>query len=215
MTIYQIPGLGFDHRIFQRLELGKVEQMDWVDPLKGEDLAAYAARLAEGINESDNNVIIGHSLGGIVAQEIALIKPIRQIILISSIRSRLELPRQFRIVRPMGLHRLFTKGATLKTVKFWGKGHDYVTAEEQALFKSMVGKHSNLYLQWALRELSGWKGIQLPEGTSICQIHGAKDKTFPIGRIVQADHVISEAGHFMVYKHPEILNPILKRELSS
>lgn len=214
MTIYQIPGLGFDHRIFQHLELGMMKSLDWIDPVKGESLATYAERLAKGIDKQEDNVIIGHSLGGIVAQEIAMIKPIRKILLVSSIRSRAELPRKFRIIRPLGLHKLFTKGPTLRTVKYWGKGQDYETPEEQALFKSMVGKYSNTYLQWALKELSGWQGVDLPPDTSVCQINGDRDKTFPISRIKQADHIIPNAGHFMVYKHPELLNPILAGELS-
>lgn len=213
MNIYLIPGLGFDHQIFQKYNFDKVYYIDWIEPQKGESIQEYAVRLAASIPDTGRNTIIGHSLGGILAQEISTFKPIQKLVLISSIKSRKELPRQFKVVKPLALHKLFTKGFALKTVRFWGKKHDYVTPEEQMLFKDMIGKQSNHYLQWALRQLSIWEAPPLPGNAELIQIHGLRDKTFPAKLIHQPDRIIADGGHFMVYKHSASVSEMISETL--
>ena len=217
MKIYLLPGLGFDHQIFSKLQLSvsNIQYINWIEPLKNENIKAYSKRLAKDIisNDGERIVLIGHSLGGIVSQEIACLKKIDKIILISSIKSRDEIPFHFKIIQPLYLHKLFTKGWTISTVKFWGKQHDYESKEEQELFKDMVGKQSNQYLQWALKTLSIWEHPEIPHTTSLIQINGDSDKTFPIKLINTPNYVIEKAGHFMIYKHPQALSKIINDEL--
>lgn len=218
MKIYLLPGLGFDHRIFSKLQLNEsnTQYIDWIEPHKNEKIKDYSRRLAEKIisNNDEKIILIGHSLGGIVSQEIACLKKIDKIILISSIKSREEMPFQFRIIQPLFLHKFFTKNWTVNTVRFWGKQHDYETKEEQELFKDMVGKQSNQYLQWALKTLSIWKHPEIPKDTSLVQINGDSDKTFPIKLINTPNHIIKNGGHFMIYKHAQALSKIINDELN-
>jgi len=216
MKIYLIPGLGFTDQIFTKLALTEtdIHSLNWIEPLKDESFGQYAKRLAHEIpDDSDDIILIGHSLGGMVSQEIACFKRIKKIILISSIKSRDELPFHFKIIQPLRLYHFFTKAWTIKTVKFWGKQQDYESDEEQALFKEMVGKQSNLYLRWALKILSNWKEPAIPSATSLTQIHGNRDKTFPIKKIKQPHHVIPTGGHFMIYKHAPTLSNIINSSL--
>ena len=216
MQIYFIPGLGFDHRIYDKLDLGDVTPtyLDWIEPQRKESIAHYAARLSEAIDpNATNNVLIGHSMGGMMSREIAAQKNIDRIFLISSIRSRAELPMQFRIMKPLRMHHLMAKQPLIRTIGWWGKGQDYKTREEQELFKSMVGGHSNSYLRWALKELARWQEPELPDTTQVFQIHGTKDKTFPYKRIKNADLPIEGGGHFMVYKHPDVISAFIKERL--
>ena len=218
MTLYFIPGLGFDRRIFQNLNLRGLERryLDWIEPEKSESIKNYATRLAAPIEPTSKDVvIIGHSLGGILSQEIAKLKKVKLIILLSSVRSRKEIPLFFRMIEPTGLYHLFTKKITLSTFSLWGKNHDYVTQEEQALFKAMLSKQSNIYLQWALRTLSVW-GKEVQEDVSsvkVIQIHGRLDKTFPVHLLDQVDEVVNEAGHFMVFKKPEEVSKLILKHL--
>ena len=95
MKIYLIPGLGFDHRIFSKLNLEEqnIQYFNWIEPLEHESIRKYAERLAEDIvDDGERTLLIGHSLGGILSQEIACFKQVGQIVLISSIKSRKELP---------------------------------------------------------------------------------------------------------------------------
>lgn len=212
MKTYLIPGLGFDHRIFKNLNLNgfQKEYIDWIEPKRKESIGDYAKRLAERVSsDAEGITLIGHSLGGIISQEIAKIRKIDQIILISSIKSRKENPFHFRIIRPLALHHFFTKKLTFSTFKYWAKKHDYESLEEQALFKDMVNQQSNHYLQWALKVLSNWQTPNLAPHTKVFQIHGAVDQTFPIKNITNPDRILKNGGHFMVYKHPEIISQII------
>lgn len=216
MKTYLIPGLGFDNRIFERLELKGIEfsYLNWIEPRKNESIKDYAIRFSNRIDASHEDLIlIGHSLGGIMAQEISAIRPVTKIILISSIKSRTELPTQFKVMKPLLLYKLFSKELTTKTIKFWGKYHDYETPEEQLLVIDMVNNQSNNYLQWALKQLSIWHEPTISPNTKIFQIHGDLDRTFPLKLIKKPDMKIEKAGHFMVYRKSALINEIILKEL--
>ncbi|MEM7375672.1 MAG: alpha/beta hydrolase [Bacteroidota bacterium] len=215
MMVYFIPGLGFDHRMFAQLSFPGLSLtfIDWIPPMGQESIASYAHRLASIIPQDGGSVLVGHSFGGVLCQEIASQKDIRKIILLSSIQSREELPFHFKIVAPLRLEKLFTKELTIRTIKYWGKAHDYAKGEEQDLVKEMVGKYSNHYLQWALRTLSSWKGAAVPASTALVHIHGEQDSTLPIALIKQVDYRIKEAGHFMIYKRAKELSPLILQEI--
>jgi pimeloyl-ACP methyl ester carboxylesterase len=218
MKIYLIPGLGYDYRIFEKMDLDEfeTEYIDWIEPEYGENLHCYSKRLFSGIEtDKEKIILIGHSLGGIVAQEIATVKNIDKIILISSIKSRKELPFHFRIIKPFFIYKLFTKTLILKTFKIWAKSHGFETRKEKELFKSMISGQSNKYLNWALKELSSWKTSKISFKTQIFQIHGNKDKTFPIVLINEPDFTVENGGHFMVYKQSQKISKILVNEIKN
>ena len=217
MQIYMLPGLAFDKRIYQKwsIEDWNVSFLDWIEPKKNESFRNYAIRMADEISERDETItLIGHSMGGMLAQEIATIRKVRHIVLISSIKSRAELPLKFKVVQPLRIHHLFTKAGAIHTLRFWGKYHDYVSIEEQALFREMVGRYSNHYLQWALRQLSIWHEPKIPSSTRIFHIHGMQDRTLPVNLIQYADLMIEDAGHFMVYKRGKELKASIAEFLS-
>jgi hypothetical protein len=74
----------------------------------------------------------------------------------------------------------------------------------------MVSKHSNKYLQWALKALSSWDTTVIPSRTEIVQIHGTNDKTFPINLIKDPDYTIDQGSHFFVYNQAKKVAGILK-----
>jgi len=208
MQLYFLPGLGFDCRIFDEIEIENATKnyLNWEEPFSNETFSRYAKRIAKKITLTPSKtILIGHSLGGMLAQEIAQIQSVDAIILISSIRSRKELPLQFKIIQPLRLQYLFSKKLTLKTVKYWGKSHDYPAGEAQELFKSMVNLQSDIYLKWALISLSTWQTPTLPTSTLLHQIHGKKDKTFPISLLQQPDLIVENGGHFMIFNQAKII----------
>ena len=206
MPLYLLPGLGFDDRIYSKIDFGNhlVSAINWIEPAPNEPIAVYAGKMAAGIAESEEVILIGHSFGGMMAQEIAALRPVSRIILLNSIKSRAEMPFFFKMAGPLGLYHLFTQSGTIRSLPLWGKQHGYESPEEVELFTSMVRKHSNRYLQWALKSLSGWQGVNIPAETSLYQINGRRDKTFPFSQIKTPDAVL-DGGHFMVYKQPEVV----------
>ena len=214
MTVYCIPGLGFDHRIFQYLDPGPypVQYLDWIEPEKDEPLAAYAARLTAEVDDEQPITLIGHSFGGMVSQVIATQKRVALIILVSSIRSRCELPLLFKLVKPLQLDKLVSRQLILGTFPFWARMQDYASVEEQTLFRSMVSARSNHCLRWAVKALSTWEAPLLPAHTSSFQIHGRRDRTLPFGLLQSPDLVLDQAGHFMIFKHAGPISVAIQNE---
>lgn len=211
MKIYSIPGLGFDYRIFENLNFGPypVEHLSWIEPKVNESLQAYAKRMSSSMTIDDEVAVIGHSMGGVVAQEIAAQRKVDKVILISSIKSRQELPRRFKLIAPLKLYHLFTKEVSVKTVQYWGGQHGFQSHADQELFRSMVGQQTNSYLQWALKNLSLWQAPAIPAATRLFQIHGTRDKTFPLHLIQHPDVTIEKGSHILCYKEPQQVNEII------
>lgn len=214
-NIYTLPGLGFDGRIFDKIDFGKnrVTHLHWIDPNPAEHLSDYAKRIAANIeNESERVILIGHSFGGILAQEIAQLIDVQKIILISSVKCSEEMPWFFQLVSLLGLHRFFTKKLISGTFACWAKSHGYRTAEEQRLFKNMIDGQTDNYLQWALKSLSEWNPSGEPD-VKIAHIHGTKDKTFPIHLLTQPYRTVDGGSHFMVFSQAEIVGRMIREEI--
>lgn len=216
MKICLMPGLGYDSRIFDRLDLGgfDVLRLSWIEPRSYEKIHDYAQRLFSQTGILDDDLVfIGHSLGGIIAQEIASTNRVKKIILISSIKSRRELPIMLKLVKPLRLDKLFNKGISIKTIKFWGGSHGFDTEEEKKLFKSMVGNQTNFYLKWALRELSSWQEPTISPETQLTQIHGTNDKTLPYRLINKPDFTIENGSHICVLKKANEISKIIENTI--
>ena len=75
-----------------------------------ETLAQYAQRIVQRIT-APRPMLVGLSFGGMVAVEIAKILPVEKVILISSAKTRDELPPSYRFLGKLHLHKflaLFT-----------------------------------------------------------------------------------------------------------
>jgi pimeloyl-ACP methyl ester carboxylesterase len=210
-NICLMPGLAFDRRMFQKLDLSphELQFLDWEEPLGDEPLRAYAERVSKKIVRNGLPlVLVGHSFGGVLAQEVGALVGAEKVVLISSIKSRRERPMFFKVLGALRLYRLVSTPLALLTFPLWGKKHGYETAAERALFRAMAGGHSSHYLRWALGSLSRWKGA----GGLACPVvhlHGDRDKTFPLRLIEKPVQVVEGGGHFMVYKQAQLVSDLI------
>ena len=78
---YFIPGMGTTKEVFKGLDFkgDSVHYLEFPEPLKDESLKDYSARMAEVISDENENILIGMSMGGFIAQEISLIKKVEKI----------------------------------------------------------------------------------------------------------------------------------------
>ncbi len=216
MQLYLIPGLGFDQRIFDNLSFlnHQVHYLNWLEPHKRETLSDYALRMGDTIDQSSGQkVLIGHSFGGVLCQEIAKTKKVDKIILLSSIKSREENPLHFRALPYWLIKLIFTKQLTFASFPLWAKTHGYNTPELKELFHSMIDGYSNHYLQWALNQLANWQSSGKAISYPLIHIHGTADKTFPFKLIKGAHHIIDDGSHIMLFKKADMIQAIIDQEL--
>lgn len=212
-----IPGLGYDHRIFDFLRLSGHEciYLDWIEPKPTEPLDQYAKRLAEPIMDLPSVVLIGHSFGGITAQEIArqLSNRVKGVILLSSVVARSELPLWMKLAYPLKLNLLPIRKMSAATVGLWGSKHGFDTRQRRELFVDMVTRHSNRYFRWALHQLSVWKGQGAFPREKVFQINGTSDLTFPIARIQKPDYTIKEGNHVFMFEHGNLTSDLIEQQI--
>lgn len=212
-TTYLISGLGVDERAFQFLNLEglKIEYISWIMPEENDDLRAYSNRLLQQIDEKDEVNLVGLSFGGIVAQEIAHLIDVNKIILISSIKSAKELSWNMKLVKALRLNRmtppkLLKKSSILLADYFFG----VESPNDSKLLKDIIKQTDENFLDWAIEAIMKWEREYIDE--NLTQIHGTKDRIFPINKI-QGALEIDGGGHFMVVNRADEISRILKRKL--
>ncbi len=105
MQIFFLSGLGADKTVFQFLDLRPYETVfiNWIPPIKNEPLRDYALRLKDSFIP-DDAILVGLSFGGMLATEIAKEYPLIKTFLISSSKTKFELPAYYRTGKYFPLH---------------------------------------------------------------------------------------------------------------
>ncbi len=201
LNLYFISGLGADRRAFDKIKLDpafQIHHIDWIEPLPNESLQGYARRMAKDIDTNSPFALVGLSFGGIVCIEIAKFLNPLQIIQISSVSNRSELPWYFRLSGKLNLHQLGFAQSIKKSDRllFWFFGTK--SNKLKAYLKEMIDQTSTTYLRWSMNAISNWQQLEKPQ--HVIHIHGTVDKLFPI-KYCKADIVIEKGSHFMVVTH--------------
>lgn len=213
-TIYCISGLGADERAFSKLHVKgfEIKVIRWLQPLQGETLTAYAARMRQGITD-ENPVLMGLSFGGMLCTEIAKQVPVQKIIIISSIKTSKELPLWMKAIAMIRLNKIVPMQSTKITQPIQNKMLGVTTADEKKLVSSLRKAADIKYTNWAVNQAINWKNNW--QHPAIYHIHGDKDRMFPI-KYIKADFTIKNGGHFMIMnKADEVsdcINAILDKE---
>ncbi|MDO7873452.1 alpha/beta hydrolase [Hymenobacter sp. ASUV-10] len=209
-VFYLIPGLGADERVFRRLHLvGTVRVLDWLPPQSTtEPLAHYAARLAEAVPVGEECWLVGVSFGGILAQEVARLRPLARVVLISSLASPVELPFTLRLARATWLYRLFPPQLLklMPRVAQWFFGARNGT--EYKLLHQIIQDTDPVFAQWAIRQLLQWPGVAAARPA--VRLHGTRDRLLP-ARGVAVEYRLTRGGHFMIVSHAAEISRILNQ----
>jgi pimeloyl-ACP methyl ester carboxylesterase len=211
--IFLIPGLGADTRVYNNIDLNghEVICVDWIEPDKTDTLAVYAQKLIRHYHITPKSIVIGNSLGGMIAVEIAKIIPIEKAILISSIKTVDEAPWYFSLLRVFPFYKPIP-GKVFNSLEFLIKPFFGHTNEADTwLFKDMLRNTSPIFLKWAMDAVLKWDNKIIPP--NVIQITGDKDLVFSYKRIKGA--IIVKGGtHIMIFEKAKEVNKILKRILS-
>ena len=199
MTLYLLPGIGCDARLFSRLDLAELEvvMLEWPSFPKGCTLKELAATMRSGVDETKPHILAGVSMGGMVAEELALLTAPEKVLLISSWTGPQEWPWHVHAAKLLHLYGLvgsITMRITWPLKRLLGprpKDIDRLLwdmAAEQTAGK--IRRGLNAVLRW---EGTKWKG-------PLVRIHGDHDHVTPLRFPV--DHVIHGGEHIMVLTRP-------------
>ena len=211
-TIYCISGLGADERAFSNLKIEgyQLKVIQWLVPSRNETLYRYAKRMRAEI-DTENPILMGLSFGGMMCIEIAKQIPVKKIIIISSIKSSLELPTWMKTVAWLKLNKILPVGSSKLTEPIQNRILGISTEEEKSIVAISRKNANKKYVTWAVKQAINWKSDW--EHPQIYHIHGDNDKMFPINKL-KPNYTLKDAGHFMIMNRAEevseCINAILK-----
>lgn len=211
IKIFIISGLGVDERVFQKIDFGNFQpiHIKWLIPEKDESIESYSKKLLTQIDEV-NPIIIGLSFGGMVAIEIAKQISVKKLILISSAKTKKEIPFYYRLAGKIRLHEVLPiqllKKSNFATNWFFGVKTDF----ETKLLKQILSETNSLFLKWAIEKTVLWKNELIID--NCIHIHGSGDRILPMN-FIENYIKIENGGHMMILNKPKELSKIIVEEL--
>ncbi len=210
--IYLIAGLGADTRVYNNIDLHdhEVIPVDWIEPYPSDTLTTYAQKLIYQYNILPNSVLIGNSLGGMIAVEIAKQIPVKKVILISSIKTNTEAPGYFSFFRALPVYKIIP-GKWFTSMGFMIKPlFGRMSAEDAWLFSDMLKNSSPTFVKWAMGAVLHWKNSVIPP--NLFHITSDKDLVFSFKRIPDAT-IVKGGTHIMIFDKAKEINKLLKNIL--
>jgi len=201
-----MPGMSANPLIFNRIKFSedkyKIHFLKWMKPVLNESIESYSKRLLNFI-EHKNPILIGVSFGGLIVQEISKLIDVDKVIIISSIKSKNELPLYMKSAKFLKLYNyfplklfddVFNISKSLKINKIYKK---------LDLIDKYLSVRDENYMKWAICEILNWKQNKPIQG--IIHIHGDRDLTFPIS-LIKDCIIIPDGTHALILTKYQWLN---------
>ena len=212
IAVYCMPGMAASPKIFEYIHLPKpykLHLLSWIPPIKEESLSAYAKRMSERVTAVDS-VLIGVSFGGVLVQEMAKHIQVRKVIIVSSIKSRNELPLPMKMARTTNAHKLlptqWINNLDALALFAFGKG----IQKRLKLYQKYLSERNPDYLNWSIDTLVHWD--QEEADASVIHIHGKKDTVFPM-KYLSKPFIAIEGGHAAIITSAQWFNSELPKLL--
>ncbi len=184
IPVYFMPGLAASSSIFERIVLPsesfEVFLLDWVQPEKNEPLVAYAKRMAQKVVH-ENAVLIGVSFGGILVQEMTAFLTLKKLIIISSVKTRDEMPRRIKFAKTTNAYKLLPTSLLNNVEKLIKYSFGNVINQKLKLYEKFLHLRNKEYLDWAIEQVVCWER-SIPD-PKVIHIHGDLDEVFPAKNI--------------------------------
>lgn len=213
--VYFMPGMAASSSIFEYIKLPEdqfiVHRLDWFPPKPEESLEDYAKRMILKI-EHENSVLLGVSFGGLLVQEMSKLLKVKKLIIVSSVKTKHELPRRMKIAKRTKAYKLLPT-QFISNVEILAKYVFGETATKRvALYKKYLSMSDKHYLDWAIEQMINWD--QSTTNHDIVHIHGEKDAVFPIRNIKECIK-IPNGTHIMIINKYKWFNENLPRIILS
>jgi hypothetical protein len=207
-TVYLIPGQGSDYRVFKHFEFSDHDtvHIQYIIPVEGETMRSYAEKLAEQIDRSKPYSIIGLSLGGMLAVEMSDFLEPEEVIIISSAKSRHELPIRYKFMKKVPVNNLFGGDFLNKTAPAAQLIVEPDSQKERDLCKSMLDGKNSVFMKRSVNMIINWQRTSSPD--VVIHIHGDNDHTIPLRNIKDPDVIIRDGSHMMALTKGEDIRTI-------
>ncbi len=193
-----MPGMAANPSIFEYIQLPEdrfvIHTLEWQLPRPKETISDYAKRMTEFITHSDV-VLIGVSFGGVLVQEMAKHIPLKKLIIISSVKSKSELPRRMKLSRKLKLYKILPTRLIEDVDKLAKYAFGETVKDRVALYQKYLSMNDRHYMSWAVKEMVCWD--QETPSKDIIHIHGDADRVFPI-RYINNCIIVPGGSHIMV-----------------
>lgn len=196
--VYFVPGLAAGKEIFRNLTFPEtkyqVHILEWLIPETKESIEAYSKRMAAMVIEP-NAVLVGVSFGGVVAQEMSKFLELRKLAIVSSVKTKKELPRRLKMARKTFAYKLIPTSLVLSASDITKFGIGPKTKKRLKLYQEYLHVRDKKYLDWAIKNMVTWNRIEKIDG--VVHLHGDSDIVFPVRNI---DEYIAIKGgtHIMI-----------------
>ncbi|GAB5399876.1 MAG: alpha/beta hydrolase [Aureisphaera sp.] len=213
--VYFVPGLAAGKEIFRNINLPperyEIHILEWLIPQEKESIQQYARRMADQVTHS-NVVLAGVSFGGVMVQEMNEFLDLRKLVIISSVKTKHELPLRLKWVRKTGAYKLLPTGWALSVKDLTKLAIGPRSKKRLTLYQEYLSVRDRNYLDWAIKQMVCWERTQPIEG--IEHIHGDLDIVFPIKNIT--NYILLEGGnHVMILNKGSKVSKLLENIIES
>lgn len=165
--IYILPGMGADSTMYRNewRQLPNATFLDWPPYLGETSLAEMARRIVDDHGIAEGSVVVGHSLGGMVACEIALLRRLRRLILVGSASRKEGVSSLLAALHPLAAH---TPIELLQSLLGRLPGELAV----------MFSRSNPEFIRAACKGIFEWNGLP-PHAIRPLRIHGRLDLVIP------------------------------------
>ena len=186
-----------------------VIHIDWIFPLENENLQNYALRISKNIKD-ENAILIGLSFGGILSVEISKIKKFKKVFLLSSAKTKFEIPFYYRFLGKLNLLRIIPSSILKRLNSLTYLVFGAKTNFEKNLLKDIIKNTDKHFLKWALHQIMNWKNENYSE--NIVHIQGDSDLILP-HNFIKYDYLIKDGTHFMTLNQSKEIETIIIENL--
>lgn len=211
-TIYLLPGQGADHRLFSKFDFPdyKVIDIKYHVPAKGTRMKEYAVELSSQIDSSEEYILIGTSIGGMLSSEMSEFLNPEKIIIISSAKNKNELPGRYNFQKKLPIYKLVSPGLSKRGAMIMQPIVEPDRNKEKETFKAMLKDKDKKFMRRSIEMIVEW--TKEDNDDSIIHIHGDDDSTIPI-KNVSCDYLIKDGSHMMTLTRGEELSELINNIL--
>lgn len=196
--VYFVPGLAAGNEIFRNIKLPEdryaIHIIEWIIPFKNETIQDYAERMAAFVTQP-NAILVGVSFGGVVAQEMSNFLTLKKLIIISSVKTKFELPNRLKFARKTRAYKLIPTRIVLSSGDLTKYAVGPRSRKRLGMYNQYLHVRNKKYLDWAIKNMVLWDCKTARE--DVYHLHGNADVVFPIEKIKDA-YICDGGTHIMI-----------------